>query len=533
MNYNDPREYFPEKSKDKNASIETQNYGETTRLFDGIVRNMHDDFGFIEAKSFEEDIFFQFSHIRGDLPKVKDSVVGEAIYVPNMPFKWNATRVQKVFTSLSKSNEPDSPMTSFPHMNKEMQTMANSPNMTPFKDTFGVLLKDAGVWDPWRDPLGLFENRNRKMKSQYDVYNNPMGRMNQIQMKGPTVDNNYSRFQRGQFNEEIEKTMEQTSPLIKARNITERLGRRKRGQKLKGNREIDHIRDKSSKRMRQGSESVEYQYASRTRLDRMEDFRKGITKDGPDSKKEIVNLDERKKVKWEEKWKSSLRISKDIAFPTASLTFLEGSVCSLKSRYQKLYIPTEFIRSDHVWTQSFPLHEPLNIFRDQDGMSIACNFHISNGECNSIGNDHEEKITKNDDVSHTFKAKVMLLAMPPSEHLLHMIWKFNYGSEDDSYIKSDEGESFSKNSCINEKNNDSSKFKDSLKSRKRVPYVCKICNVICHSAATYDLHRVGHKHEEASTKEWLLNNINVQWEKKRNRYGDGSRGKANKCSFGG
>lgn len=35
-----------------------------------------------------------FSVVKGNIPKVGDTVLVEASYNPNMPFKWSATRVQ-------------------------------------------------------------------------------------------------------------------------------------------------------------------------------------------------------------------------------------------------------------------------------------------------------------------------------------------------------------------------------------------------------------------------------------------------------
>lgn len=39
-------------------------------------------------------LFFNYSVVKGNLPKAGDNVFVEATYNPNMPFKWNASRVQ-------------------------------------------------------------------------------------------------------------------------------------------------------------------------------------------------------------------------------------------------------------------------------------------------------------------------------------------------------------------------------------------------------------------------------------------------------
>ncbi|XP_067008402.2 cell division cycle and apoptosis regulator protein 1 isoform X2 [Anabrus simplex] len=60
------------------------------RVFTGTVTKVHDNFGFVD-----EDVFFQTSCcVKGSNPVVGDRVLVEASYNPNMPFKWNATRIQ-------------------------------------------------------------------------------------------------------------------------------------------------------------------------------------------------------------------------------------------------------------------------------------------------------------------------------------------------------------------------------------------------------------------------------------------------------
>lgn len=60
------------------------------RVFTGTVTKVHDNFGFVD-----EDVFFQTTAcVKGSNPVVGDRVLVEASFNPNMPFKWNATRIQ-------------------------------------------------------------------------------------------------------------------------------------------------------------------------------------------------------------------------------------------------------------------------------------------------------------------------------------------------------------------------------------------------------------------------------------------------------
>ncbi|KAK3091306.1 hypothetical protein FSP39_018795 [Pinctada imbricata] len=71
------------------------------RVFTGTVTKLHDNFGFVD-----EDVFFQTSCVKGSLPKVSDRVLVEATYNANMPFKWNATRIQVLPNQGNQGNHP-------------------------------------------------------------------------------------------------------------------------------------------------------------------------------------------------------------------------------------------------------------------------------------------------------------------------------------------------------------------------------------------------------------------------------------------
>ncbi|XP_042192599.1 cell division cycle and apoptosis regulator protein 1 isoform X3 [Callorhinchus milii] len=70
-------------------SSQQQAQPQKQRVFTGVVTKLHDTFGFVD-----EDVFFQLSAVKGKAPQVGDRVLVEATYNPNMPFKWNAQRIQ-------------------------------------------------------------------------------------------------------------------------------------------------------------------------------------------------------------------------------------------------------------------------------------------------------------------------------------------------------------------------------------------------------------------------------------------------------
>ncbi|CAB3238909.1 unnamed protein product [Arctia plantaginis] len=77
------------------------------RVFTGTVTKTHNDFGFVD-----HDVFYQTSVCaKGIIPKVNDRVLVEATFNPNMPFKWNATRVQ-VLPKGGPNQKPNNPKSS-------------------------------------------------------------------------------------------------------------------------------------------------------------------------------------------------------------------------------------------------------------------------------------------------------------------------------------------------------------------------------------------------------------------------------------
>lgn len=79
------------------------------RVFSGTghVTKVQNDFGFID-----EEVFFHKNVCKGAFPKVGDRVLVEAAYNQNMPFKWNATRVQVLQSAASSSGGVGSSSTS-------------------------------------------------------------------------------------------------------------------------------------------------------------------------------------------------------------------------------------------------------------------------------------------------------------------------------------------------------------------------------------------------------------------------------------
>lgn len=72
--------------------------GTKQKVFTGKVTQLHENFGLVD-----DEVIFQLNAcVKGQVPMVGDRVLVEASYMPNMHFKWSATRIQV----LSANNQP-------------------------------------------------------------------------------------------------------------------------------------------------------------------------------------------------------------------------------------------------------------------------------------------------------------------------------------------------------------------------------------------------------------------------------------------
>lgn len=96
------------------------------RVFTGTVTKVHDNFGFVD-----EDVFFQTTAcVKGSNPIVGDRVLVEASYNPNMPFKWNATRIQ-VLPMSGGGNVVSARNSQQQSNNKSFNTVSSGYNAVP------------------------------------------------------------------------------------------------------------------------------------------------------------------------------------------------------------------------------------------------------------------------------------------------------------------------------------------------------------------------------------------------------------------
>ncbi|XP_063619389.1 cell division cycle and apoptosis regulator protein 1-like [Cydia splendana] len=146
------------------------------RVFTGTVTKTHNDFGFVD-----HDVFYQTSVCaKGIIPKVNDRVLVEANYNPNMPFKWNATRVQvlpKNGPVNQKQNTPKSNnYNAVPPPSGDRQSNRKDRNIQRARDNREV-----------RDRDNRKRSRTRSRSRSRNIHDNRVNRRDSPPRKRPVI----------------------------------------------------------------------------------------------------------------------------------------------------------------------------------------------------------------------------------------------------------------------------------------------------------------------------------------------------------
>ncbi|VDP17297.1 unnamed protein product [Soboliphyme baturini] len=87
-----------------------------------------------------------------------------------------------------------------------------------------------------------------------------------------------------------------------------------------------------------------------------------------------------------------------------SATRKEVSVMTLRKRYNKLYIPSDFFHANYTWMSSFPLEAPFSI-------DHSAAYHVMHKDVDCFYENNA--VLDPPDVDYRYSAKVMLLDLPP------------------------------------------------------------------------------------------------------------------------
>ena len=363
--------------------------GPSQRVFTGTVTKLHDSFGFVD-----DEVFFQTSVCKGQVPKVNDRVLVEASYNPNMPFKWNATRVQ-VLPNQSGGGGGGGPPggAGIPNRNVGGGFQPTNQLGSAFGNDGGG--HSGGGGGGGGGGRGGNNDRNSRFDGGMRNRNNDM-RGGDMRGGGPGVGGGHGGQERGP-----DRQRQRSPPRQRQRNNerdernreninTER--ERQRDWKHDNDRDKDSVPRAARKRSRSPSRRSRSPVARRSR---------SRSRSPP-----------RRRARTTPRY--------NVSVPKVSLNFPSSNVIDLKKRYSNLYIPSDFFNAKHVWTEAYPIHDPFQL-------EYATSFHVFNKEVESpqsSGSSPGRWVLDPPDADYSWVAKVMLLATPNIEDFMEKTCNF-------------------------------------------------------------------------------------------------------------
>uniref|UniRef100_H3B750 Cell division cycle and apoptosis regulator 1 n=1 Tax=Latimeria chalumnae TaxID=7897 RepID=H3B750_LATCH len=296
-------------------SSQQQTQPQKQRVFTGVVTKLHDTFGFVD-----EDVFFQLSAVKGKTPQVGDRVLVEATYNPNMPFKWNAQRIQTL-----------------PNQKNQAQTQ-------PLLKTSPAVLQPIGQQpafgvqpQPQPQPQSLLQAQISAASITPLLQTQPQPLLQQPQQKAGLL-------------QPPVRIIQQPQPARRLDPSSRFSGRNDRGDSV-SNRKDERSRERERERRRSRERSPQRK-RSRERSPRRERDR------SPRRARRVVPR-------------------YTVQFSKFSLDCSGCDMMELRRRYQNLYIPSDFFDAQFTWVDAFPPSRPFQL-------GNYCNFHIMNREVDPL-----------------------------------------------------------------------------------------------------------------------------------------------------
>uniref|UniRef100_A0A182TB80 DBC1/CARP1 catalytically inactive NUDIX hydrolase domain-containing protein n=1 Tax=Anopheles maculatus TaxID=74869 RepID=A0A182TB80_9DIPT len=262
----------------------------------GLVTKLQNDYGIID-----EQVFFHTNTcVKGILPKVGDRVLVDAAYNTNMPFKWNASRVQVLQTT---------------NLNSSMASHTNSP--TARAHASPAYASNAGSQNSASESRTNVRNRYNN--------NNAPARKSPDRSIGRRSSNSRSK-------DDVSMTSSWSSSLNTDANDSVAVVSFQYDDAERRRKRDDREPDRSSYREKPRARSPE---RARER--------------------------ERSPVKKHSPKRARLRSVPPymVQVPKQLLPIKNVSILELRARYPKLYIPSDFFLAEVGWPKAFPPSAPL------------------------------------------------------------------------------------------------------------------------------------------------------------------------------
>ncbi|XP_062832316.1 cell division cycle and apoptosis regulator protein 1 isoform X3 [Anolis carolinensis] len=277
-------------------SSQQQTQPQKQRVFTGVVTKLHDTFGFVD-----EDVFFQLNAVKGKTPQVGDRVLVEATYNPNMPFKWNAQRIQTL-----------------PNQN---QTQTQPLLKTPPPVLQPIAQQTAFSVQAQPQPQSLLQAQITAASITPLLQTQPQPLLQQPQQKAGLL-------------QPPVRIVSQPQPARRLDPPPRFSGRNDRGDPM-ANRKDDRSRERERERRRSRERSPQRK-RSRERSPRRERER------SPRRPRRVVPR-------------------YTVQFSKFSLDCLSCDMMELRRRYQNLYIPSDFFDAQFTWVDAFPMSRPFQL----------------------------------------------------------------------------------------------------------------------------------------------------------------------------
>ncbi|XP_063163614.1 cell division cycle and apoptosis regulator protein 1 isoform X2 [Candoia aspera] len=275
-------------------SSQQQTQPQKQRVFTGVVTKLHDTFGFVD-----EDVFFQLSAVKGKTPQVGDRVLVEATYNPNMPFKWNAQRIQ---TLPNQNQTQTQPLLKTP-----------PPGLQP--------ITQQPAFSVQAQPQPLLQAQISAASITPLLQAQPQPLLQQPQQKAGLL-------------QPPVRIVSQPQPARRLDPPPRFSGRNDRGDPM-ANRKDDRSRERERERRRSRERSPQRK-RSRERSPRRERER------SPRRPRRVVPR-------------------YTVQFSKFSLDCLSCDMMELRRRYQNLYIPSDFFDAQFTWVDAFPMPRPFQL----------------------------------------------------------------------------------------------------------------------------------------------------------------------------
>ncbi|GAB6028545.1 Cell division cycle and apoptosis regulator protein 1, variant 2 [Chamberlinius hualienensis] len=328
------------------------------RVFTGTVTKLHENFGFVD-----DDVFFQITCIKGTMPKVGDRVLVEASYNPNMPFKWNATRIQVLPHQMLQQSHIQS------------QSASSQGLIRP-----GLLSNNSQV-------TGLGGNQVTGIPSQITL--------TLSSQPGTTIPQNLAIQQAmGQ----AAQTYNQVPPPVSMHNISH-------GSAPLVNRMSGLISTRQRHSSPPSRREREREIRRDDRRERERHREREIERERPPPPRKR-SRSPRPRSRSPPRRRIRINPRYVVQIPKISLDVKEVNLIELRKRYNNLYVPSDFFHSSFSWMDAFSLSHPFSWER-------PCNFQIMNKEVDNVIENNA--VLEPPDVDYTYTAKVMLISAPSLE----------------------------------------------------------------------------------------------------------------------